>query len=121
MTANQHRIYGIVSGACFIAITQLATREHLEAIHLFSLCCFAASLPFMALGGAVAEIDHVAKTSFLERLIDQLIGDSLFVFWVGIVALLFSFGWLVALLFVVSSLIALTIAKVSASRQHFGG
>jgi hypothetical protein len=113
MTSNQRRIYAIVSGACFIAITQLATRDRLGSLHLFSLACFATSLPFMALGGGVMETDRIPKGSLLGILLDQLIGNSLFVFWAGVVALLISFGWWIAVFFVIGSIIAFIIARVS--------
>jgi hypothetical protein len=118
MTANQHRIYGVVSGACFIAIIQLATRQQFGAAHLFSLCCFATSLPFMALGGAMAEVDNIPGAPFLGKLAQYLIRGSLPVFWVGMVALLFSFGWLAAGLFAVGSVIAVAIAMIADRRSN---
>ncbi|SRR6266567_4810301 len=111
MTKN--RLYAVISGACFIGITQLATREHLHPSHIFSLCCFAASLPFMALRGAGGTFEDIEKDSWLGRLIDVLTDGCLLLFWFGIVALLFSFAWGIALLFVAASLITFTIAYVS--------
>jgi hypothetical protein len=111
MTKN--RLYAAIAGACFIGITQLATREHLYTSHIFSLCCFAASLPLMALRGVGGTFEDIEKDSWLWRLIDVLTDGFLLLFWFGVVALLFSFGWVVALFFMAASLIAFAILQVS--------
>jgi hypothetical protein len=53
---------------------------------------------WLAIIVAAKDTGGTGRTSLLGRLIGELIGGSLFVFWVGIVALLFSFGWPIALL-----------------------
>lgn len=67
----------------------------------------------MALGGGVKATDHIPQTSLLWIVLDQLIGNFLFLFWAGVVALLISFAWWIAMLFVVSSIVAYIIGRVS--------
>jgi hypothetical protein len=110
---NYRKIQGAIAGACFIAITQLATRERLDGFQIFALCCFSSVLPFSALSAAldrVHDFDH-KKDLPIYHLTEHLFGNAMFVFWLGLVALLFSFGWLLAVLFTVGSVIAVTIGN----------
>ena len=61
----------------------------------------------------MAEVDNIRGAPFLARLPQYLIRGSLPVFWVGMVALLFSFGWLAAGLFAVASVIVVAIAMIA--------
>jgi hypothetical protein len=115
---NLRPIYATVSGACFIAITQIVTRENVNAAHFIALACFVTAMPFCALVAAVARLEHLQQGSFLSKLVSHLSGNALFVFWLGVAAMTFSFGWLIGLLFVIPSLIAWAIAHVTLSKSN---
>jgi hypothetical protein len=112
-TEHLRKIYGIASGACFIAITQLAQRDTLQTDHIIALGCFASALPFCALQASTKRLDRLKKGSFLFSALSHFAGFSLPMVWLGVALLTFSFGWLVGLLFVGSSAIAWAFSQAS--------
>lgn len=115
--AHLRRVYSVVCGACFIAITQLATREKLTGTQLIALGCFVTAMPFFALEAGVPRLEYLKKGSLLSHLVSYLSGFALPIFWIGVAALTFSFRWWVGLFFVASSGIAWAIAHVTLEKK----
>ena|SRR6266404_618677 len=105
MSENERRNFALAAGGCFIAITQLLTRDNLEFLQLVALGCFFAALPFLAVTAATNRLDDLKSGTFLSLLFAHLRGFSLFVFWLGLAAIAFSFRWFVGVFFLASSLI----------------
>jgi hypothetical protein len=105
MSERERRNFAIAAAGCFIAITQLLSRDKLECLHLISLGCFFSALPFLAVTAATNRLDDLKPGTFLSLLFAYFRSFSLFVFWLGLVALAFSFRWFCGVFFMSSSLV----------------
>jgi hypothetical protein len=105
MSERERRNFAIAAAGCFIAITQLLSRDRLEWLHFISLGCFFAALPFLAVTAATNRLDDLEPGTFLSLLFAHFRSLSLFVFWLGLAVLAFSLRWFIGVFFIGGSLI----------------
>jgi hypothetical protein len=103
LSDKQRTIAGVAAGACFVAITQLATRGQLTDAQLISVGCFAITMPVFACV-SVSRALAMPPTPRFREVMEQMHSGATTVFLVGIAALLASFHWSIGIGFVLVSL-----------------
>jgi hypothetical protein len=117
MNDNQRKSYGIAAGACFVIITQLATRDRLTDSQLAAIKCFSISLPIFVGAVSIPAIRELEQGDPMFHLVDQLVGSALIIFWIGMFALLSSFGWTSGVFFILTSTVILSAYAYIANRK----
>jgi hypothetical protein len=109
------------AGGCFIAIIQLATCNQLTESQLVAIGCFATALPIFAAAAGIPKLQHQDEHSLVGEWINYCLDGAFVLFAAGLTALLYSLGWIFAVLFaVVSIMLFFVIWPLPESKENSG-
>jgi hypothetical protein len=91
------------AGASFVALTQLATRDCIDISQSIAIGCFSVTLPIFVAAVTIPKFHKLEDDSPWGNVVSHIIGWSGVIFLLGIAALLWSFGWYFAFVFVAIS------------------
>ena len=93
VTENIKKLSAAAAGGCFVAITQLATRDKIDTSDLVAIGCFSVTLPIFVTAATIPGFQAIQSGSALGTITSQVIGWSLSLFALGVASVLWSFGW----------------------------
>lgn len=96
---NIQRISAGAVVACFVVLTQLATRDCFHIAHLIAIGCFSATMPIFVAAITIPKYQKLEDDSPWGGAVSQIMGWTGVVFLLGVASLLWSFRWYFAVLF----------------------